>query len=323
MASVRITFSPDRAAAASRLREAISGAGYDVTLDQTSDLEELLAAGATRQGGATILVWSRQLVSSALQPGLLRKLRQNPKLIEVSADGVGPQAADGDNHVILLSGWRGQLFHPGWQRLAGELKRLCGPPPAVAPPPQASLERPAVRDVPPAAAPKAGAPDRQRRPGFVMLAVLAGAGLFGAGFATSSWLTTNAGPKSPSLTKAPAQGVADVGKTRIAPVAATPIVAAPRTANPGSGTSEPAPALANPLKSAAATGVPAAKKPSRTKATRTADKEAATGSAKARPSPRKDTKRYSRRNSKLMRLFCQGSGRTTPECRSFTRATRR
>jgi hypothetical protein len=33
-------------------------------------------------------------------------------------------------------------------------------------------------------------------------------------------------------------------------------------------------------------------------------------------------KRYSRKYSKTMRLFCQRSGRSTPQCRTFARSVR-
>ncbi|HEX8225431.1 MAG TPA: hypothetical protein VF605_16575, partial [Allosphingosinicella sp.] len=47
-------------------------------------------------------------------------------------------------------------------------------------------------------------------------------------------------------------------------------------------------------------------------------------SARERPAAAsaREVKRYSRKHSKTMRLFCQRSGRSTPQCRTFARSIR-
>ena len=325
MASVRIIFSPDRAAAASRLRDTISAEGYDAVLSQVSDLQDLFAPEEGEREAATILIWSRPLVAGALQPGALRQLRKNPRLIEVSADGVGPQAADGDTHVILLSGWRGQLFHPGWQRVAGKLKELCGPPatalaPAQAPEPAAAPVVPPHRTVESGRTVQSVTSGRRLRAGGIALAVLAGAGLFGAGFATSSWMTNSAERKAQSPIVSRAAPGSDV---RVASSDGVRPGTAPRGSNSvptafpaGRPASNPPPGLAD-------TGEAKTPKASPKKSTRSDRNAGASAPDKSRRPAAKETKRYSRRNSKLMRLFCQGSGRSTPECKAFVRDTRR
>lgn len=322
MADVRITFSPDRAAAAERLREAISAAGYDVASAQISNVEDLIETEDRHQTAkAIVLIWSRSLVLSALRPGLLRQLRQQRKLIEVSADGVGPDGGDGDNHVILISGWRGQPFHPGWQRLASELKRLCGPPKEAteAPSGSAQAEVPAAPQPVPA---KAERRDWWPRTGRLALALLAAIGLFGAGFGMSTWLRNGASgtqqpPPAEMQTKvakrAPVpsgRGIPPNGAAMGPPVPPIPSAPAPpATLEP---TSTAASSTAAPPSSAAREG---------SKAARKAKKESDTRLAKGKSPVRGETKRYSPRNSEVMRLFCEGSGRSTPQCRTFLRET--
>lgn len=325
MADVRIRYSPDRTAAAERLREAISAAGYAVASDQISDLDDLIAGeDRHRAGMVNLLIWSRPLLSSGLRPGLLRKLRQQRNLIQVSADGVGPQAADGDDHVILISGWRGQPFHPGWQRIASDLKRLCGPgtlaveteagsgqlgPPAGSQPMPAegaiSNWWPSVRGL--------------------VLALLAAAGLFGAGYGISRWIGNDAsGPQQPPA--APIQ----TRKAERAPAAGQPGIAAdvgigeqsvPPSANPGLASPEPATVEPRQIQASPtpAPASPAARKPSKA-TSRQATAEIAPRPTRGRSQMPNEKKRYSRANSRTMRLFCEGSGRSTPQCRTFLRS---
>ena len=326
MADVRITFSPDRAAAAERLREAVSAEGYPVALAEISDVASLIESeDQPKPGGATLLIWSRPLVLSALRPGLLRKLRQQRNLIEVSPDGVGPDGGEGDSHVILISGWRGQPFHPGWQRLASELARVCGAPKQALETFE-GLGSAAATAAP--QAPPAEARQSSRRPQIarMALAVLAGAGLFAAGFAVSSWVRPGAsGPQ------APPQAAMRTDEAERAPVAAD------RRVPPGRATLEPAdpsslsrPAPSTPAalepgsgmaSSEAAPPSPAARNGSKT-AARKANRDSETRRTKGGSQARGETKRYSRRNSEVMRLFCRGSGRSTPQCRTFLRSTR-
>ncbi len=324
MADVRITYSPDRAAAAERLRDAVSADGYHVALDKISDVGDLIDA-EDRDQSAIVLIWSRSLVLSALRPGLLRKLRQQRKLIEVSADGVGPDGGEGDSHVILISGWRGQPFHPGWQRLASELKRLCGAPKEASEAPVRSTRA----EVPAVPKPVPADPEGRHRPakaGKLILAVMAAIGLFGAGFATSSLLRNGA-----SGTASPPPAEMQTVAAKRAPVAADPTspsdVAAvgPLAAPSPSGVAPAEPAALEPRSTAASSTAappPSADREGSKSESRKANKENETRLTKGKAPVRGETKRYSRRNSEVMRLFCQGSGRSTPQCRTFLRETR-
>lgn len=324
MADVRITFTRDRAAAAKRLRDAVSAEGYDVALAEISDVEALIEA-EDRHQTATVLIWSRPLLSSALRPGSLRKLRQQRKLIEVSPDGVGPDGGDGDQHVILISGWRGQPFHPGWQRLASELKRLCEAPRKAAEVP-APLERVEVPAAPQPIPSETRGRKWNPKAGKLALALLAGIGMFGAGFATSTLLRIGG-----SGTQAPPAAEMQTDEVKRAPVAADGLVVpdgaavGPSTPPPPSGIAPAGPATVEPRPtpplSAATPPSPAAREGWKS-ASRRAKKESETRLTKGNSPVRGETKRYSRRNSEIMRGFCQGSGRSTPQCRIFLRSTR-
>ena len=321
MADIRIIYSPDKVAAAARLREAIVAEGYDVASDEMSDLEELFETQDPGESKpATVLIWSRPFASSALRAGLLRQLRQQRNLIEVSADGIGPQSRDGDDRIILISGWRGQPFHPGWQRIASELKRLS-PPRADAPQaPVASTSRP-VRAAEPqraTARPAAGEP----RPGSRRLALglVAIVALIGVLFAAITWIG-NTGASEPRQ-EAPAKA-----QPASVPPAALRSDAAPA---PMSKVDPAANATPAPLEPSDIQPQPAAAPPpSPTSSTaQERSKAAARKSGKGSASPaaqgastKPGAKRYSRQNSKVMRLFCEGSGRSTPQCKTFLSST--
>lgn len=324
MADVRITYSPDKAAAAERIREAIAAEGYEAFSDPISDLEDLLETNDRKQPGtATLLVWSRPLVTAALRPGLLRQLRQQRNLIEVSPDGVGPQAPSGDSHVIMLSGWRGQPFHPGWQRIATELKRLSVPRTGAPAAPPVSTSRPTnAAEPPPKPKAVAGGSSGGRR--GLILASLAALGLVSA-VGAGTWIGNmgDGGPREDPPAKArstipsPSAEISQSAAPLVAATARQPVQA---TTIPAS-TSEPADreALAAGASSAADPASPSARQNSG--ATRKESRKAATAKSRSdAPAPR-EIKPYSRRNSKVMRLFCEGSGRSTPQCRTFLRST--
>jgi hypothetical protein len=98
----------------------------------------------------------------------------------------------------------------------------------------------------------------------------------------------------------------------------------PLKANSGRASSEPVlgDAHSTVASSTAATGSPNGRKQSKA-TTREVTKGGISGTTKNRSPVRQESKRYSRRNSNIMRLFCQGSGRATPECRTFLREARR
>ncbi len=323
MPDVRITYSRDKAAAAARLMEAIAGAGYAVRSDEIAELEDLFDPDhGHRSGDATLLIWSRTLLSSALHSGLLRQVRQERNLIEVSADGVGPQAPEGDNRVVMISGWRGQPFHPGWQRIADELKRICGSGSGVPEPPARAepvLPRAAAADASVAEPRK----DIRRLPiARLSLALLAAAGLFGAGFATATWVgTEGSGSQGAQATSAPI-----VEERSGAPAdARQPGLVVPPMTRPVPLTAQaPAVAAAPASGTDASPGSPASEASSSPKRNRNGAErrksERADNDRPAKASSAAD-KRYSRRNSKVMREFCEGAGSGTPQCRTFLRST--
>lgn len=313
MADVSIIHAADKGTAATRLADAIVAAGFSVGAVEVEDpaaLAELLE-GSTAE--ARILIWSRALVSHALHSGELFRIRQLPGLIEVSADGITPPSRSDEARVVSISGWRGQAFHPGWQRIHVELKRLCGARKAL---PEAA-PRPAVaKDPPPrrtaTAAPAGAARPKARR---LMLGGGIAALLVAATVGAAVWLGDGAPEAPPRRALSEAPGPEAVAEAARAPLPAEPEPSQASAAQPPiSGSTAPPPPAAEP---------PAAQAKAKAKAEAS---RAAPSKAAARPtpgpSPQGPVKKYSRKNSKVMRQYCERSGRGTPQCRTFLRSVR-
>jgi hypothetical protein len=325
MAGIRLLYAPDKGAAAARLAEGLRAEGFAPELREvTADtLAGVLTAEASR-ADALLLIWSRPLVTHQLADEILREVRRQPHMIEVSADGIEPPAPGEDSPVVLLSGWRGQAFHPGWQRIQAEIKRLAGP--GTTAPPPAAAGRKAGSSPPPAAA--AGRPARARR--RHALAAFAAAGLLGTALAATSFLAPAApdGGKTaagaPATPAAPAPPQVREAASPAAAGAAMPssqggaTAAAPPALAPGAAPATRTPEIKAEQRRPLAAGKPAPSAPSAAAPQRPAIRGAA-GAAPARAAPA--TKRFSRKNSKVMRRFCQRSGRGTTQCRDFLRST--
>lgn len=294
MVDVLLLFGSEKQAAATRLAEAVESTGYTVELREIADPGELAGAVAgTPATGACLLVWSRLLVSAVLAGGL-EAIRAQPNLIEVSIDGITPPSRLDPARVVLLSGWRGQPFHPGWQKVQAELRRLCAPSAA------------------PVAAARRSDPGGTSRPARLRLApawlgMLAVAALAAAALVWWMGHQTFARPGPPVQRQGPARA-ASAGRAVQPPRAPAPLPPVPIRAEDAAAAPPPDPAA------------PAAEK-------------AVDGQAHAAPRPHGpreapvatrslEKKKYSARNSKTMRLFCAGAGRGTPQCQVFLRSTR-
>ena len=319
MADVIIIYTADKQKVSGRLSEAIGSAGYSVDLEKVSEAERLPeVVEQARAASAALLIWSRPFVSVALRKSVLTKVRRQKNVIEVSADGLTPSLEGDDSRVVLLSGWRGQPFHPGWQRILGELKRLCGAPPAPAEdmkrssPPTAPLVAPVE---PPPAATEVRSTGTKRR--FATAAILVvGIASLAAGAAT--WIGRDAFQAEDVSRPQPA-AEAPAPVPSIAPSPVQPQVAAPNQGTPAPAAPALAPAEPKPASDSAAAGPPPAPTARESAPRRSA---AASSGARERPARqgRAAPKRYSPRNSETMRLFCERSGRSTPQCRTFRRS---
>jgi hypothetical protein len=287
MADVLVIFPPDRRSAAEQLAQASRDSGYEAALAEIGTSGTGIAELA-RGVPAALLVWSRPLVSSAVAGTWLAGLRQLPNLIEVSTDGIEPETGEA-GRVVLLSGWRGQPHHLGWQRIVEALKRIHAPRPARG---QAERPLPTESRVPSgrqeAAAGSAGRGRRFALPALAAMAAL-------VAVAALTWNRSAAPAPEPSRR----------------PHAAAPVAAVPL---PGAA---PTPAPAGPTPEARGLGEPFSltqSAPPRDEArpTRPSGSRAAGAAV--------PVKRYSRRYSKTMRLFCARSGRSTPQCRIYLRS---
>ena len=308
MADVAIIHAADKGMAATRLAEAIEAAGFAVDAVQVEDPGGLADSVEGSAADARILIWSRALVSHALHSGELPRIRQLRGLIEVSADGIAPPSRGDDARIVSISGWRGQPFHPGWQRIHLELKRLCAPGRNASPPPPAAAKETLAERAAPAAA-SAGAPRRSRR---LMLGGGAAVLLVAAAAGAADWFGGSDSGDPPPESRAPAS----IGAPpRTGPAAEPGSTNLPQTA-PATIPNPPPPAAVEPP--AAAEAKPEA---SRAKPAVRPDPAKPTARAKPRPSPQAEpAKKYSRKNSKVMREFCERSGRSTPQCRTFLRS---
>ncbi|HEX8512259.1 MAG TPA: hypothetical protein VF688_04055 [Allosphingosinicella sp.] len=318
MADVVIFHASDKETAAARLAEAVAAAGFAVDTARIEDPAGLADSVVGCDSEARILIWSRPLVSHALHSGDLSRIRQLPGLIEVSADGIAPPSRGDEARIVSVSGWRGQPFHPGWQRIHAELKRLCEPRKPVAEARPARPARPALAPSPhPEAADRAPSRDGGRRQARLMLGGGIALLLAAASVGAVSWFGSNPPDPAagPELREAPASGMAGDARrpaSAPAPQSPSPLATVPQAADP-----PPPPSAGPPATARAGPNLPlagAAPRPAR-------PKPAARAEARPRaqePAPKK----YSRRNSKVMRQFCERSGRSTPQCRTFLRSIR-
>jgi hypothetical protein len=294
MTDLLLLFTPDKKPPADQLAEAARAAGYAPRLEEVAAADGA-AILARARAGATLLLWSRSLAAAAVADGWLAGLRQLPNVIEVSTDGIAPDTGE-VGRVVLLSGWRGQPYHLGWQQIVERLGRLApaGPRPPQQPAPDRAGPAPSESG---AVRPPTGKTSRFALPALGLAALVAVA-------AAATWN----GSRSP--TPAPVQAPRPASAAAVAPAPVPAPIPAPVSA--------PAPPAVVP-------SPPPAREESRpVESVRSAP-------ARPAPAPRKaappapgpgPVKRYSKRYSKTMRLFCARSGRGTPQCRTFVRSMR-
>ena len=314
MSDILILFPPDKKVAAQQIAEALAAAGFSGRLTPLGDGGGEAALGAARGGGAAILIWSRALAASADLEGWLRPLRKSPDLVEVSTDGIAPLEGD-ESRVVLLSGWRGQPFHLGWQRIVSRLEASGAAQSST--PAAASATRQtgaAATETRAAAAGPARRDESPARRRFAIPAIAAAVLLAVAGAA--AWIGD--GPRQAAEPGRPAAPIA-------APLPAPEPLPSP-TPQPAGAVTGGETALEGSEPVTATTGSPA--NPPRT--SRSAKAATTAGRTRAGPPPATKArapvppvvKRYSKKRSKLMRKFCERSGRNTLECRIFARSTR-
>ncbi len=292
MAEILLIFPPDKEAAAGRIEAALASAGHEALLEPVAGADGEAIARKASGRAAALLIWSRPLAAAADLGQWPAALRRLPNLIEVSTDGIAPQSGD-ERRVVLLSGWRGQPFHLGWQRLLDELEKL-GARRSAKPRPVSAPAAAAPAPAPGARAPAGSAvPARGRRLALPAAAALALLGAVGG----AAWIGSKASDPAPP--------------SRPSPPAAAPAPAPPPEAAIETG--------AGPARAAAPSATAAPESPPTPQAGPSRPVRAASA-PKRRPAAEPPLKRYSKKHSKTMRLFCARSGRSTPQCRTFARS---
>jgi hypothetical protein len=293
-----VFYAGEKETAARRLHDALAAAGYPASLIRlgSGGLEGM----ATSE--AAIVIWSKALMDSVPAVALLDAARQRGTLIEASADGIAPIPSLDANRVALLSGWRGEPHHPGWQRIVAELKALGASPAGAAP---RARSAPSAAGASPAAA--ARAPRAPLR--ATMAAALGAVLLLVMGVAAAAWIGRSGPPLEPQGAIASAAPLPAEPDTidHVPPASDAPVeepvqcAAALPLPDPVSETASPA---AEPAQRPVAA-------PVRSGAARTAEARA---EAPRRVAASPD------RSVRNMRLFCERSGRSTPQCRRFRRS---
>jgi hypothetical protein len=313
MGDILLIFPPDKKAAANDIAQALAQAGYRAASSPVEDGSRIAALAVRAE--AALLIWSRGLALAATTEGWFGGLRRLSNLIELSTDGIAPQEGD-ESRVILLSGWRGQPFHLGWQRVLAELDRLGARRASVQPaatPANAATAPPTEARTPEAAARAGAVPAPNPGTAARKYALPAAAALaLAGGLAAAAWVSERS-PLPPPAAREPA------------PVAAPPAVLS-STPVAASGAAAPAAAASEEPHGA----VPQAVSPPLT-ATNRPERAAAAVTKQARPKPARAAvraasrpvavKRYTKRGAKVMRRFCARSGRNTHECRVFRAST--
>jgi hypothetical protein len=309
MADVVIVHAKEKEAVAHRLRDAVAAGGYGAEPVESESPE---LGGQVDGAAAVILVWSKMTMASEAAGAAAAAARRAGKLVEVSPDGRMPVSAMEDGRAILISGWRGEPSHPGWQKVAAAVERVCGRrKAAVAPVRQAAVaaapvssSAAATRPTPPAAA-RPPAPNRSA----AMIAIAAAIVLAVGG---AAWLSRSGAPETaePAPPSVPIAAVAEAPPPEPGPV--EPAAEPAASVETGIVQTEPVPVAATePVRAAAVTAASRPRPAPRPAAARTVQPRAA-----AQPPQR--PVRY--RNTRNMRLFCERAGRRTPQCRTFLRS---
>ena len=307
-----IIHSADKEGAATRLAKAIGAEGYGVTAIEVESPDRLADELEGCDADARILIWSRPLVSHSLHSGELPRIRQIPGLIEVSADGIKPPSGGDEARVVLVSGWRGQPFHPGWQRIHLELKRLCGTRKSnAAAPAQSQNSR-----LKPAASPSPASGGGRPRARLVLGGAI-GFLLIGTAVGAASWFSGGSPDVQPRPEYRPApkpvtSGVGPLADPGARPGAGDAVADFPPPPRASSSPAGQSVAAAEAERESARAG----------RASRPAPPKSSKGGGKRPAPPAQGLKKYSPKYSKVMRQFCERSGRSTPQCRTYLRSVR-
>ena len=282
MAEIVICYARDGEATAGRLAGALRAEGLRIWSEEGSSGP---ITDRIDQVRAAIVVWSSDSRGSDWTRAEANYARGQKKLVQTCIDDAPPPMPFDAKAVISLADWSGEPDHPGWLKIRSAVAAVARPPrQAAASAPAAARQRPAKQE-------------RRRAVPPLALVLIA----FAAAFGAFLWMRSG-----PPFGRAPAP-IALTKAVEAPAIPELPPLPPPPSGLPDGNETMPAP-IATP-------GEPARKSGS-------ADNRPSSRSIETRPRPRPNGPRLNRRNSETMRLFCERSGRGTPQCRTFQRQLR-
>lgn len=306
MTNIQLLYPNDKEATACQLRDALNQEGYAVQAIEPVGSGLAPPAGDAK---AVVLLWDRSSIWLPEMQAAGDAARDEGRAVDVSADGITPIGLADDARLVQFSGWSGDQHHPGWQKILAELSRISDQANGKAPPIPKSADalesRLRAAFMPMREGPSDRGPARLRLQPLMALGALVLVILFAA------WAFAR--PARP-LHPATRPAAAFVGAT----VRRPPVVAVnqPREPQSAKTVSSVAPAANTPIPTARVRTGHAGAATRKIHARRVEEKHVSRPAHHAREAAARPSIRYTR-YSKNMRLFCQRSGRATPECRIF------
>jgi predicted ATPase len=129
MSDVFISYARSTAGQANTAAEALRAAGYSVWLDEDLPAHRPYAREIETQLTAArvaLVIWSREAVLSEWVLSEANRARRDRKLVQVNVDGAPLPMPFDQIQCADLSGWRGEVAHPGWRKVAASVQELAG-----------------------------------------------------------------------------------------------------------------------------------------------------------------------------------------------------
>jgi hypothetical protein len=322
MTDIQLLYPNDKEATACQLRDALNQEGYQVQAIEPVGSSLAPAAGDAK---AVVIIWDKSSIWHPAMQAAGDAARDEGRAVDVSADGITPIGLADEAHLVQFSGWSGDQRHPGWQKILAELNRISEQGEGPYEPVRESSDVSASR-AENALVRVGDASNLRTRPRLQPWVAL---GAVVALLLLAGWALSHPGRPLRAAAKSPAVSAAAADRLPVDPAPRPYPQPEPPKAFPNSTLvtlSAPAPETEGrpvPGSTEAKVSVPPnVSAPARKVRLDRADAARSTRQTHhERARPGRPSIRYTK-YSKNMRLFCQRSGRATPECRVFRHAFR-